>query len=209
MQGSLFSADVVDPGGAAALLPIDRKQASCMKCPLAAGRKLIVPGEGNPDADIMFIGEGPGAQEDATGHPFVGRAGKLLDKMIVAMGTEREACYITNVVCCRPPQNRKPEPEEIQACSEYLFGRIRAVRPKVIVALGATAGQALIKTKRGVAELRGKWHTVGQLEDGIPVRVTYHPAFLLRPQGARCKRLAWDDLKAVLALLGKETQEKS
>ena len=155
---------------------------------------------------IMFIGEGPGAQEDAIGRPFVGRAGQLLDKMIVAMGLTRETVYITNVVACRPPQNRQPEPDEIVACSPFLLSRIKAVRPKTIVALGATAARTLLRSRKGVADLRGRWHSVGQGQDEIPVRVTYHPAFLLRSEGAQCKGAAWGDLQAVMERLGLRTK---
>jgi uracil-DNA glycosylase family 4 len=206
-QSTLFDASLLDPTGPAAIIPIDRKQFACGKCKLAQSRTNVVLGEGNMvEPLVMFVGEGPGAQEDASGRPFVGRAGKLLDKMVVAMGLTREAIYITNVVACRPPQNRQPEPEEIMACMPFLMGRVRAVKPKAIVALGGTAAKTLIRTRKGVADLRGKWHTVGQEADGIPVRVTYHPAFLLRPQGAQCKAAAWRDLQEVMKLVGLKTE---
>lgn len=206
-QSTLFDASTLDPTGPAAIIPIDRKQLSCGKCKLAHSRTNVVLAEGNTvEPLVMFVGEGPGAQEDATGRPFVGRAGQLLEKMIVAMGLTREAIYLANVVACRPPQNRQPEPEEIMACMPFLMGRVRAVRPKAIVALGGTAAKTLIRTRKGVADLRGKWHTVGQEPDGIPVRVTYHPAFLLRPQGAQCKGAAWRDLQEVMEKVGLRTQ---
>lgn len=209
-QTDLFAPDVLDPGGAAAVLPLDRKQLCCGKCKLSKSRVNVVLGEGcmlNPT--VMFVGEGPGAQEDAKGRPFVGPAGRLLDKMILAMGLTRESVYITNVVACRPPQNRQPEPEEIMACIPYLMGHISAIRPKILVALGATAGRTLIRTRKGVADLRGKWHSLGQAQDGIPVRVTYHPAFLLRPEGAQCKSAAWRDLQEVMQRVGLKTEASS
>lgn len=206
-QSTLFDASELDPIGPAALIPIDRKQFVCGKCKLSQTRMNVVLGEGNPVSPlIMFVGEGPGAQEDSSGRPFVGRAGKLLEKMIIAMGLTRDSVYITNVVACRPPQNRTPEPDEILACMPYLMGRIRAVQPKAIVALGGTAAKTLIRTRKGVADLRGEWHTVGQEADGIPVRVTYHPAFLLRPEGAPCKSAAWRDLQEVMKLVGLKTE---
>lgn len=206
-QTDLFSSDVLDPGGPAAVLPLDRKQLCCAKCKLSKSRTNVVLGEGCMlDPYIMFVGEGPGAQEDAKGRPFVGPAGKLLERMILAMGLTREAVYLTNVVACRPPQNRQPEPDEIVACFPSLMARITAIRPKVLVALGATAGRTLTHTRAGVADLRGKWHSLGQAKDGIPIRVTYHPAFLLRPDGAQCKSAAWRDLQEVMDRLGLRTE---
>lgn len=210
MQTGLFPPDVLDPGGPAAVLPLDRKQLRCAKCKLSKSRINVVLGEGcmlNPP--IMFVGESPGAQEDAKGRPFVGPAGKLLERMILAMGMTREAVYLTNVVGCRPPQNRQPEPDEVLACLPSLKARIAAIQPQVLVALGATAGRALIHTREGVADLRGKWHSLGQAKDGIPIRVTYHPAFLLRPDGAQCKSAAWRDLQEVMDRLGLKTGASS
>lgn len=206
-QSTLFDASELDPVGPAAVIPIDRKQLACGKCKLSQSRTNVVLGEGNMvEPFVMFVGEGPGAQEDTSGRPFVGRAGQLLEKMVVAMGLSRDSVYITNVVGCRPPQNRTPEPDEILACMPFLMGRVRAIRPKAIVALGGTAAKTLIRTRKGVADLRGRWHTVGQEVDGIPVRVTYHPAFLLRPQGAQCKPAAWRDLQEVMKLVGLKTE---
>lgn len=206
-QSTLFDSDTLDPGGPAALIPLDRKQFSCGKCKLALTRGNVVPGEGcSVEPPIMFVGECPGAREDATGRPFAGHAGQLLDKMLIAMGLSRDAVYLTNCVGCRPPAGRQPEPDEITACLPFLTGRIRALRPKVLVALGGTAAQTLIRTRKGVADLRGKWHTFGQGQDAIPVRVTYHPAFLLRPQGAQCKQAAWRDLQEVMERVGMRTK---
>lgn len=167
--------------------------ASCKACPLAASRTHTVPGIGRLAPEVMFIGEGPGADEDAQGVPFVGRAGELLTKMIAAMGYSREEVYIANIVKCRPPENRKPAPEEMSACFPFLQRQIEQVRPKTIVALGATAIQGLLHTNQGINALRGHW-----LEyQGIPVMPTFHPAYLLRMPVA--KREAWSDLKQVMA----------
>ena len=168
----------------------------CTRCGLAAGRKHIVFGEGDPHARLMFVGEGPGRNEDETGRPFVGQAGKLLDAMIEAMGMAREAVYIANVVKCRPPGNRDPLEDEVAACAPFLDRQIDLIRPAVIVCLGKPSAHRLLGTNRPLKALRGRWHQYR----GIPVRVTYHPAYLLRTP--RDKRLAWDDLKAVRARLG-------
>jgi len=164
-------------------------------CGLCPGRTNAVPGEGNPSAQLMFIGEGPGATEDALGRPFVGQAGKLLDEIIQAIGLRREDVYITNIVKCRPPQNRKPLPDEIAACMPYLHRQIALIRPKVIVALGGTAGEALLDTRKSLGELRGKVHSYG----GIPVVATYHPAALLR--NPNWKKPTWDDVRIARQLL--------
>ena len=168
----------------------------CRNCPLCETRLNAVPGEGNPHARLMFIGEGPGADEDRQGRPFVGAAGQLLDKMILAMQFRREEVYIANIVKCRPPRNRAPMPEEAAACIGYLEHQIRMIKPEVIVLLGATAAHFLLKRAEGIMRLRGRW-----LEyDGIPVMPTFHPAFLLRQESA--KREAWEDLKQVMRRLG-------
>jgi len=164
-------------------------------CGLCPGRTNAVPGEGNPSAQLMFIGEGPGATEDALGRPFVGQAGKLLDEIIQAIGLRREDVYITNIVKCRPPQNRKPLPDEIAACMPYLHRQIALIRPKVIVALGGTAGEALLDARKSLGELRGKVHSYG----GIPVVATYHPAALLR--NPNWKKPTWDDVRIARQLL--------
>ncbi len=169
----------------------------CKRCPLAyAGRHTIVFGDGDPNARLMFVGEGPGADEDASGLPFVGKAGQLLNNMIAAMGLKREEVYIANIVKCRPPGNRTPEFIEATTCSQFLLKQIDIVRPEVIVALGSTAATYLLGVKQSLASLRGRWHTAR----GAKVAVTYHPAFLLRDP--RQKVEAWKDLKRVMAEMG-------
>ena len=176
---------------------------TCTACPLHTSRTNTVPGEGNPDRpDVMFIGEGPGADEDAQGRPFVGKAGKLLDKMIVAMGYRREEVFIANIVKCRPPDNRVPLPEEMAACTPYLKAQIALIRPKLIVALGKTAVEGLLNEKVAITRLRGTWKQY----EGIDLMPTFHPAYLLR--SPEKKREVWADLKAVLAKLGKEPPAK-
>ena len=171
---------------------------NCRNCPLCETRLNAVPGEGDPHARLMFIGEGPGADEDRQGRPFVGAAGQLLDKMIAAMQFRREEVYIANIVKCRPPRNRAPMPEEARACIGYLEHQIRMINPEVIVLLGATAAHFLLEREEGIMRLRGRW-----LEyQGIPVMPTFHPAFLLRQESA--KREAWEDLKQVMRRLGIE-----
>ena len=170
---------------------------SCRQCPLCEKRNNVVFGEGNPNADLMFIGEGPGFDEDRQGRPFVGKAGQLLDKMILAMQFTREEVYICNIVKCRPPDNRVPMPEEAAACLPYLQRQIELVSPKVIVLLGATAAHYLLNQKEGITRLRGKWLNY----NGIPVMPTFHPAFLLRQESA--KREAWMDLQQVMAKFNK------
>ncbi len=173
--------------------------AQCRNCPLCQDRTHTVPGEGNPDTpDIMFVGEGPGADEDALGRPFVGKAGRLLDKMIEAMGYQREQVYIANVVKCRPPNNRKPQREEMDLCLPYLRHQIRLIRPKVIVGLGGTAMEGLLGKPVGITRMRGVW----QEYQGIKLMPTFHPSYLLRDPSK--KKDAWLDLQAVLTVLGKE-----
>jgi uracil-DNA glycosylase family 4 len=172
----------------------------CRRCSLCAQRNKIVFGSGDEQARLVFVGEGPGADEDAQGLPFVGRAGQLLTQMIDNTATKegipirRENVYIANVVKCRPPENRTPLPDEMEICGEFLFRQLMAIKPKAICALGSTAAKALLATKDGVTRLRGNWH---KWRD-IPVMVTYHPSYLLRPYNANAKREAWDDLKKVL-----------
>lgn len=167
----------------------------CTRCPLCSGRTNAVPGEGNHNADFMVVGEGPGEQEDLSGRPFVGRAGDLLDKMLAAIDIERRSAFIANVVKCRPPRNRAPLPDERAACLPYLYRQIALVRPRVILALGATAAEALLGVKRPLGDLRLKVHRF----DGIPLVVTYHPAALLR--NPNWKRPAWDDVRIARQLL--------
>ena len=188
---------------AAALLAIRADIGDCTRCPLAyAGRHNIVYGDGDANAKLMFVGEGPGADEDVTGVPFVGKAGQLLNNMIAAMGVTREQVYIANIVKCRPPQNRAPEPIEANTCSQFLLRQIDVVQPKVIVALGATAATYLLGVKQSLASLRGEWHAAR----GAKVAVTYHPAFLLRDP--RQKGEAWKDLQRVMVELGLQAPKK-
>ncbi len=180
------------------LAPIVKDIEACRLCPLAATRKNAVPGQGALQPDIMFVGEGPGADEDAQGLAFVGRAGQLLTKMIAAMGYTREQVFIGNIVKCRPPGNRVPEPNEMACCLPYLKRQIAIIRPKLIVCLGATAARGLVQETIPIGKARGSWREF----EGIPVMLTFHPAYLLR-DGSK-KREAWADLKAVLARLGKK-----
>ena len=163
----------------------------CRRCRLHEQRTRIVFGEGNPRARLMFVGEGPGADEDVSGRPFVGRAGQLLDKIIVAIGLKREDVYIANIVKCRPPQNRAPERDEVQTCEPFLWRQIALIRPEVIVALGSPAFQCLLRTKDSISRARGEWREL----DGIKVMPTFHPAFLLRSPDK--KREVWEDMKKV------------
>jgi uracil-DNA glycosylase family 4 len=168
----------------------------CPRCKLAAlGRKQVVFGVGNPDADLMFVGEAPGGDEDIQGIPFVGRAGQLLTKMILAINFERDQVYIANVIKCRPPGNRNPEPDEIETCEPFLFQQIDAVRPRVIVALGAFAAKTLLRTDESISRLRGRVFDFR----GAKLIPTFHPSFLLR--SPERKRDAWEDLKRARALL--------
>jgi len=172
----------------------------CTRCRLHEGRTHIVFGVGDPRAHLMFIGEGPGADEDAQGEPFVGRAGQKLNGMIQSIGLEREKVYIANVVKCRPPDNRDPKPDEIATCSPFLVEQIEAIRPRVIVTLGSPATKTLLNTKVGITKLRGTW----QSYRGIPVMPTFHPAYLLRAYTTENRRLVWDDLKAARARMDRE-----
>jgi uracil-DNA glycosylase family 4 len=172
----------------------------CRRCRLCEQRSRIVFGVGNERARLVFVGEGPGADEDAQGIPFVGRAGQLLTQMIdntaakEGIPIRRADIYICNVVKCRPPENRTPQPDEMEICGQFLFRQLMAIRPAAICALGSTAAKALLATKDGVTRLRGRWH---KWHD-IPVMVTYHPSYLLRPYNQDAKREAWEDLKLVL-----------
>lgn len=182
---------------ASTLKMLEDQLQGCTRCALAAGRTRIVFGVGNPDADVMFVGEAPGRDEDLKGVPFVGRAGQLLTDIIErGMGVPRASVYICNTVKCRPPDNRNPLPTELAACEPFLVAQIRAVRPRVIVALGKFAAQALCRSETPISRLRGEWHTY----EGIDVMPTYHPAFLLRNPAA--KREVWADIQAVMAKVG-------
>jgi DNA polymerase len=179
-----------------ALRIIREEIGECTRCVLHKGRHKIVFADGSPDARLMFVGEGPGADEDAQGLPFVGKAGQLLNNMIGAMGLKREEVYIANVVKCRPPGNRTPEPDEANTCAPFLFQQIDVVRPEVIVALGATASAYLLGQRQPLAGLRGRIHSCR----GSRLIVTYHPAFLLRDP--RQKKEAWADLQIAMRELG-------
>jgi DNA polymerase len=182
------------------LLRIIEDIGDCRRCRLSEARNKIVFGVGNPQSPLVFVGEGPGADEDAQGIPFVGRAGQLLTQMIEGTAKKegiellRKDIYIANVVKCRPPENRTPEPDEMEICGQFLHRQLSVIRPKVICALGGTAARALTGHKEGVTKMRGKWFKWQE----IPVMVTYHPSYLLRPYNQEAKREAWEDLKKVL-----------
>jgi uracil-DNA glycosylase family 4 len=183
--------------GSPALLAIRSDLGDCRRCKLAGGRTNLVFGVGNPTAELMFVGEGPGADEDAQGEPFVGKAGQLLTRMIEAMGYRRDQVHIANVVKCRPPGNRNPEPDEIAACEPFLRRQIAAVGPKVIVALGKFAAQTLLRSDVPISKVRGTWSSY----EGVRLMPTFHPAYLLRSPQEKGK--AWADLQLVMAELGK------
>lgn len=191
------AAPAVSAAGEPDLAELGELVRSCRKCRLCETRTHAVFGEGHPHAALMFVGEGPGADEDRTGRPFVGKAGQLLDNMIAAMKFDRADTYIANVVKCRPPGNRAPEPDEAAACLGYLKKQIALIRPQVIVILGGVALSFLLKESSGITRMRGHWQSF----DGIPVMPTFHPAFLLRQPAA--KRETWSDLKQVMQRLGK------
>jgi uracil-DNA glycosylase family 4 len=198
---------------ASALKLIREDLGDCTRCKLhQQGRKQIVFGVGNPRAELMFVGEGPGADEDAQGEPFVGRAGQLLNNMIKAMGLRREDVYIANIVKCRPPGNRQPERDECETCSPFLMRQIAAIKPKAMVALGATAAKNLLAINAPMTELRGRWYDFKPAASdpswpGSRLAVTYHPAFLLRDP--RQKGEAWKDLQMVMKYLGIEPPKKA
>ena len=188
---------VAAAGRGAALAAIQREIGDCTRCPLAyGGRHTIVFGEGDPKARLMCVGEGPGADEDMQGLPFVGKSGQLLNNMIAAMGLKREDVYIANIVKCRPPANRAPEPVEANTCTQFLVQQMDVVQPEFVVALGATAAMYLLGVKQSLASLRGRFHLVR----GAKAVVTYHPAFLLRDP--RQKVEAWKDLQMVMGAMG-------
>jgi uracil-DNA glycosylase len=198
---SLFEA--VDKVKDDTLLKIREDIGDCTRCRLHKGRHKIVFGDGNPKAEVVFIGEGPGADEDMQGLPFVGRAGKLLTQMIEAMGLQRKDVYICNVVKCRPPENRAPEPDEVTTCSPYLLRQIDVIQPKVIVCLGAVAAKTLLETTRGISQFRGEWLQWR----GRKLMATYHPAYLLRNPNAKGE--VWKDLQKVMAELGLQVPKKT
>jgi DNA polymerase len=175
----------------------------CTRCKLHRGRTKLVFGDGNSKADLVFVGEGPGRDEDAQGLPFVGRAGKLLTQMIEAMGLQRKDVYICNVVKCRPPENRTPEKDEVETCSPFLLRQLDAIAPKVIVCLGSVAAQSLLQTNRGISHFRGEWRDFR----GRKLLATYHPAYLLRNPSAKGE--VWKDLQKVMAVLGLQGKKGS
>jgi uracil-DNA glycosylase family 4 len=180
----------------AALAAIRADLGDCMRCKLCKGRTTIVFGVGSAKARLMFVGEGPGLNEDLQGEPFVGEAGKLLDRMIVAMGLKRAEVYIANIVKCRPPRNRDPEADEVAACEPFLRRQIAAIKPEVLVALGRYSAQTVLRDGTAISRLRGKWRTY----EGIALMPTFHPAYLLRNPAD--KRLVWQDLQEVMTKLG-------
>ena len=182
----------------APLQPLVDEIAACRLCPLSKTRQHTVPGQGPLRPDILFVGEGPGADEDAQGIAFIGRAGQLLSRMITAMGYTRDEVFIGNIVKCRPPGNRVPTPSEMAGCIPYLKRQIAIIRPKLIVCLGATAARGLVAETMPIGKARGHWREF----EGIPVMLTFHPAYLLRDPSKKAP--CWDDLKAVLARLGKK-----
>ena len=196
---SLF--EVIDRIEGDTLERIREDLGECTRCRLHKQRNKIVFGAGNPRAELVFVGEGPGHDEDLQGLPFVGRAGKLLTQMIEAMGLTRDQVYICNVVKCRPPENRKPEEDEVATCSPYLYRQLDVIQPKAIVCLGLTAAQALLKTKDPISRFRGNWFDYR----GTKLLATYHPAYLLRNPNAKGE--VWKDLQKVMAHLGLKTKK--
>lgn len=188
-------AGVAPTGGGRTLAMVRDELGDCQRCKLASTRTNIVFGVGSERADLMFIGEAPGADEDRTGEPFVGRAGQLLDRMIEAMGYRRDEVYIANVLKCRPPDNRDPQVDEVASCEPFLHSQIAAIRPRIIVTLGKPAAQLVLKTDAPISSLRGRFHSYR----GVKVMPTFHPAFLLRQPES--KRETWNDLQQVMAEL--------
>ncbi|MBN2358370.1 MAG: uracil-DNA glycosylase [Deltaproteobacteria bacterium] len=186
----------------AALDSIRAEIGDCTRCQLHRRRHHIVFGQGDPAAELVFVGEGPGEDEDRQGIPFVGKAGELLTRMIGAMGLTRDQVYICNIVKCRPPNNRDPEPDEVAACEPFLRAQLAAIKPRVIVALGRCAAQTLLGVKVPISRLRGKWASY----QGIPLMPTFHPAYLLRNAGG--KRPVWEDLKEVMHRLGRFSRDQ-
>jgi DNA polymerase len=195
-----FNAGAADSPSRDDLSAVEAAVRRCRECPLCRTRTNAVPGEGNPQADLLFLGEGPGYEEDVQGRPFVGRAGQLLTKIIEAMGFERSQVYITNVVKCRPPQNRNPNAEEIGACAPYLRRQLELIQPRIIVTLGNVPTQYLLNTGAGISSLRGAFQNFGD----ILVMPTFHPSYLVRNERNReLKRMVWEDMKKVMAELGR------
>ncbi|MBM7115827.1 uracil-DNA glycosylase family protein [Archangium primigenium] len=195
----ILTPDALSGGDRPTLDEVRRELGDCRRCKLCTGRKNIVFGTGNPRAELVFVGEGPGESEDLQGVPFVGAAGQLLTKMIEAMGYRRDDIYICNVVKCRPPGNRNPEPDEVAACEPFLRAQLKAIQPKAIVALGKFAAQTLLRDTTPITRLRGTWREY----EGIQLMPTFHPAYLLRQPAE--KRKAWEDLQQVMKFFGKPT----
>jgi DNA polymerase len=195
----------------AALDALRERIADCSQCVLGTTRTNLVFGEGSPSAELMFIGEAPGADEDASGRPFVGRAGELLTKMIRAMGLERDDVYIANILKCRPPNNRTPNPQEMACCWPALLEQMQIIRPKVIVTLGNPATQTLLNTREGITRLRGQWQQLPDLAPGLgatAVMPTFHPAYLLRNYSVDARGKVWEDLQKVMEKLGLDPPAK-
>lgn len=189
------------PPGEESLDAVMNDLGDCRRCGLAASRTQLVYGVGNPNARLVLVGEAPGREEDLQGQPFVGEAGKLLDKILQAMGMHRDEVYLCNVLKCRPPHNRDPQPEEVATCEAFLVRQLAAIRPQVIIGLGRFAVHSLLKSNTPISRLRGEW----QSYQGIPLMPTYHPDYLLRkPEG---KRDVWDDMKQVLRRLQTDDEE--
>ena len=179
---------------------VEERILKCQKCTLSQGRKNAVPGEGSLEAELMFVGEAPGRDEDLQGRPFVGRAGQLLTKIIGAMKFNREDVYITNVVKCRPPKNRNPNKEEIETCKNYLLEQIEMIKPRAIVALGRVATDFFVHSSLGMTALRGSFHEFNDIQ----VMPTFHPSYIIRNEGNKSiKKMVWEDMKKVMTFLGK------
>jgi uracil-DNA glycosylase family 4 len=196
LPASEMKADEPGQSNIITLAEVRKELGDCKRCKLHRGRKTIVFGEGNEKATLMLIGEGPGYDEDVQGRPFVGKAGQLLTKILQSINLPREEVYIANIIKCRPPQNRNPEPDEIQSCHPFLMKQIEAIQPKIICALGTFSAQTLLKTDTKITALRGKFFDL----EGIKVIPTYHPAFLLR--NPERKREVWEDMKKIVELIG-------
>ena len=190
------------PAAREGLAEIRADLGECTRCPLHQDRRTIVFGEGNPRAELMFIGEGPGRDEDQQGRPFVGRAGQLLNQIIEAMGLRRQDVYIGNIVKCRPPNNRVPQGEEIDTCVPFIWRQVRAIGPKIVCTLGGVAAQTILQTSTPISRIRGKF----QERDGLVVLPTFHPAYLLRNPAK--KRQVWDDMQLIMARLGLQPRSR-
>ncbi|MBM4102808.1 MAG: uracil-DNA glycosylase [Planctomycetes bacterium] len=199
---AVFSAASQNPAGDLGKIAEEVRQ--CRKCQIGSARLNAVPGDGSPRARLVFVGEAPGADEDAQGLPFVGRAGQLLDKMIHAMGLKRPDVFICNTLKCRPPENRDPKPDELYNCMPYLKRQLEIIRPEFIVALGAHAAHILLETDKAIGQLRGQFHTYSFSEHANPAQLmpTYHPAYLLRNYSDENRKRVWDDLQKVMAEMG-------